>query len=77
MVARLSQMQDAGEMDEEHASLAMAFCTERMRETVGWARELLGGNGMLLDYSASSPTRRRSTPTKGRARSTRSWWGAP
>jgi glutaryl-CoA dehydrogenase len=21
----------------------------RMRETVGWARELLGGNGILLD----------------------------
>jgi glutaryl-CoA dehydrogenase len=51
MVARLSQMQDAGQMDEEHASLAKAFCTERMRETVGWARELLGGNGILLDYN--------------------------
>jgi glutaryl-CoA dehydrogenase len=51
MVARLSQMQDAGQMDEEHASLAKAFCTVRMRETVGWARELLGGNGILLDYN--------------------------
>jgi glutaryl-CoA dehydrogenase len=51
MVARLSQMQDAGQMDEEHASLAKAFCTTRMRETVGWARELLGGNGILLDYN--------------------------
>jgi glutaryl-CoA dehydrogenase len=51
MVARLSQMQDAGQMDEEHASLAKAFCTARMRETVGWARELLGGNGILLDYN--------------------------
>jgi glutaryl-CoA dehydrogenase len=51
MVARLSQMQDADQMDEEHASLAKAFCTARMRETVGWARELLGGNGILLDYN--------------------------
>jgi glutaryl-CoA dehydrogenase len=51
MVARLSQMQDAGQMDDEHASLAKAFCTARMRETVGWARELLGGNGILLDYN--------------------------
>jgi glutaryl-CoA dehydrogenase len=51
MVARLSQMQDAGQMEEEHASLAKAFCTTRMRETVGWARELLGGNGILLDYN--------------------------
>ena len=40
----------AGWMDEEHASLAKAFCTMRMRETVGWARELMGGNGILLDH---------------------------
>src|SRR5438309_3968028 len=51
MVARLSQLQEAGKMDEEHASLAKAFCTVRMRETVGWARELMGGNGILLDYN--------------------------
>ncbi len=50
LVARLSQLQDAAQMDEEHASLAKAFCTVRMRETVGWARELMGGNGILLDY---------------------------
>src|SRR5262245_35200306 len=50
MVLRLSQLQDAGEMDEQHASLAKAFCTVRARETVGWARELLGGNGILLDH---------------------------
>ena len=49
MVLRLSQMQDAGIMKDEHASLAKAFCTVRMRETVGYARELLGGNGILLD----------------------------
>ena len=49
MVLRLSQMQDAGIMRDEHASLAKAFCTVRMRETVGYARELLGGNGILLD----------------------------
>ncbi len=49
LVVRLSQMQDAGIMNEEHASLAKAFCTVRMRETVGYARELLGGNGILLE----------------------------
>ena len=27
------------------------MCTVRMRETVGWARELLGGNGIVLDYN--------------------------
>ena len=36
--------------DEEHASLAKVFCTSRMRETVGFGRELIGGNGILLDH---------------------------
>jgi glutaryl-CoA dehydrogenase len=46
---RLSQLQDQGLMRDEHASLAKGVCTVRMRETVGWARELLGANGILLD----------------------------
>jgi glutaryl-CoA dehydrogenase len=49
LLVRLSQLQDEGGMDDEHASLAKAVCTVRMRETVGWARELLGGNGILLE----------------------------
>jgi len=47
---RVSQLQDAGVMRDEHASLAKAFSTVRMRETVGWAREVLGGNGILLEH---------------------------
>ena len=50
MATRLSQLQDAGAMTEEHASLAKAFCTVKARETVGLARELLGGNGILLEH---------------------------
>src|SRR2546421_11386737 len=50
LVTRLSQMQDAGIMRDEHASLAKAYCTVKMRESVGYARELLGGNGILLDH---------------------------
>jgi glutaryl-CoA dehydrogenase len=50
MTLRLSQLQDAGELRDEHASLAKAYCTAKCRETVGFARELLGGNGILLDY---------------------------
>ncbi len=46
---RLSQLQDQGRMLDEQAALAKGVCTVRMRETVGWARELLGGNGILLD----------------------------
>jgi glutaryl-CoA dehydrogenase len=51
MVVRLSQLQDAGVMKDEHASLAKAFCTSKCRETVGLARELFGGNGILLENS--------------------------
>ncbi len=36
-------------MRDEHALLAKAFCTVKCRETVGYARELLGGNGILLE----------------------------
>jgi len=31
-----------GKLKDEHASLAKAFCTVKMRETVGYAREVLG-----------------------------------
>ena len=51
MCVRLSQIQDAGKLKDEHASLAKAFCTVKMRECVGWAREVLGANGILLDYN--------------------------
>jgi glutaryl-CoA dehydrogenase len=50
LMLRLGQLQDEGKMADEHASLAKAFCTVKCRETVGWARELLGGNGILLGH---------------------------
>jgi glutaryl-CoA dehydrogenase len=50
---RVSQLQDAGQLKDEHASLAKAFTTVRMRESVGWAREVLGGNGVLLEHHVS------------------------
>jgi alkylation response protein AidB-like acyl-CoA dehydrogenase len=53
MVVRLAQLQDQGKLLDQHASLAKAFCTVRMRETVAWARELLGGNGIVLDYDVA------------------------
>jgi glutaryl-CoA dehydrogenase len=49
MMLRLGQLQDQGLMNDEHASLAKAFTTVKCRETVGFARELLGGNGILLE----------------------------
>jgi len=53
MVFRLAMLQDQGKLQDQHASLAKAFCTARMRETVAWARELLGGNGIVLDYDVA------------------------
>jgi glutaryl-CoA dehydrogenase len=49
LCAQLSALQQNGQAKDEHSALAKAFCTVRMRETVGWARELLGGNGILLE----------------------------
>ena len=49
MMLRLAQLQDQGLMEDEHASLAKAYTTVKCRETVGYARELLGGNGILLE----------------------------
>ncbi|GGI47689.1 glutaryl-CoA dehydrogenase [Agromyces flavus] len=53
MVVRVSEMQDRGELRDEHSSLAKTYATERMRETVGWAREVCGGNGIVLDYDVA------------------------
>jgi glutaryl-CoA dehydrogenase len=50
MVVRLAQLQDDDVFRDEHSALAKAYCTSRMREVVGWARELLAGNGIILDY---------------------------
>jgi len=50
LCVRLAQLQEAGIAADQHSALAKAFCTVRMRETVGLARELLGGNGILLEY---------------------------
>ncbi|MGY1830462.1 acyl-CoA dehydrogenase family protein [Geodermatophilus sp. SYSU D01180] len=49
LCARASQLQDCGMLRDEHASMAKGWSTMRMRETVGWARELMGGNGILLE----------------------------
>jgi glutaryl-CoA dehydrogenase len=50
LVSRVSQMLDEGVQRDEHAALAKEYATSRMRETVAWCREALGGNGIVLDY---------------------------
>ncbi len=53
MVVRLAELQDQGKLLDQQSSLAKAFCTSRMRETVAWAREIFGGNGIVLDYNVA------------------------
>ena len=50
---RLSVMQDEGILKDEHASLAKVICSMRTRDIVSRAREVLGGNGILLEHNVA------------------------
>jgi glutaryl-CoA dehydrogenase len=50
MAVRGAQLQDDGVFQDEQGALAKSFCTMRLRECVAWGRELMGGNGILLEY---------------------------
>jgi alkylation response protein AidB-like acyl-CoA dehydrogenase len=50
MVVRTAQLHAEGKLGDHQPALAKAFTTARMRETVAWAREVCGGNGISLDY---------------------------
>jgi alkylation response protein AidB-like acyl-CoA dehydrogenase len=53
MVVRTAQLHAEGKLGDQHAALSKAFTTSKMRETVAWARELCGGNGISLDYNVA------------------------
>jgi glutaryl-CoA dehydrogenase len=53
LVRESSRKQDQGDERDEHAALAKAFATTKARETVAMAREILGGNGIVLDYGVA------------------------
>lgn len=53
MLLQLARMQDAGVFRDEHSSLAKAHVTARMREVVAWAREIFGGNGIVLEHDVA------------------------
>lgn len=53
LCTRVSEMLDEGTQKDEHAALAKAFATTRMRNVVARAREAMGGNGIVLDYGAA------------------------
>ncbi|MCP3469784.1 acyl-CoA dehydrogenase family protein [Bradyrhizobium sp. CCGUVB1N3] len=53
MVVRTAQLADEGKLTDQQAALSKAFTTAKARETVSWARELLGGNGIIADYNVA------------------------
>jgi alkylation response protein AidB-like acyl-CoA dehydrogenase len=53
MLLRLADLDDEGKLTDQHAALSKGFCTARTRETVAWARELFGGNGIVVDYNVA------------------------
>jgi glutaryl-CoA dehydrogenase len=53
MVARTVELEAKGKLSDAQAALAKAFTTSKARETVSWAREALGGNGILVDYNVA------------------------
>lgn len=49
MVVRLSQQEDGDVFRDQDSALAKAWITSRMRESAALAREVVGGNGILID----------------------------
>lgn len=53
LALRVTRMQEDGTQRDEHSALAKQFCAAKCRETVALARDLMGGNGILLDHGAA------------------------
>jgi glutaryl-CoA dehydrogenase len=49
MAVRVAQLEDQGVFRDEQAALAKSYSTTKLREVVARAREILGGNGILLE----------------------------
>jgi glutaryl-CoA dehydrogenase len=48
---RCAHLDQEGRLTPQQASMCKAFCTSKCRESVAWAREIFGGNGMSIDYN--------------------------
>ncbi|WP_105567597.1 acyl-CoA dehydrogenase family protein [Microbacterium halophytorum] len=53
LAVELSAQQDAGQWSDENSALAKMVTAQSARETVALAREVLGGNGLLLEHGAA------------------------
>ena len=49
MAVRLSQRRQDGVSRDEDSALAKVWIADRLRETAAWAREVVGGNGIVVD----------------------------
>ncbi|WP_104081910.1 acyl-CoA dehydrogenase family protein [Cryobacterium sp. Y11] len=49
-MVRVAQLQQSGSLRPEHAAMAKASASARMRESVALGRSVLGGNGISTDY---------------------------
>src|SRR3954451_20335405 len=53
LIVRQAELYAEGKLTDAHAAVSKAFCTAKCRETVAWAREVLGGNGIVADYQVA------------------------
>ncbi len=53
MVTSLTQAQDEGIYKDENSAMAKMFTARMLRETAALAREVCGGNGIVLDYDVA------------------------
>lgn len=53
LVTQLSRLQDAGTRADADSSLAKMWTALRARETVALGREVVGGNGLLLEHDVA------------------------
>jgi glutaryl-CoA dehydrogenase len=53
LVREASMGLDNGTLNDEHAAMAKLFATTKARETVAMCREVVGGNGIVLDYDVA------------------------
>ena len=53
MVVSLTQAQDEGVYKDENSAMAKMFTARMLRETAALAREVCGGNGIVLDYDVA------------------------
>jgi glutaryl-CoA dehydrogenase len=52
---QVSRLQDEGRQSDAQSALSKAFVTSKARETVALCREVLGGNGIVLENGVAKP----------------------